>query len=212
MLESIAGFALVAGLVTIVPGIDTALVLRATVARGRVAGYAAALGISLGCLVWAIAAAIGITALLSVSELAFTVLRWAGACYLVYLGLRLLWASRPGRVAPASTAAPESLADMRRGSLWADFRVGLFANLLNPKVGVFYLAVLPQFIPSDVAPLTAGIVLALVHDLEGLVWFSALIFGTHALRGWLRDSRVAAWIDRVTGGVLVVFGTRIALG
>lgn len=179
MISAVLGFAVVAGLLTMTPGIDTALVLRASVTRGTSAAYATVLGISVGVLAWGVAAAVGITALLTASQLAYDALRLAGAAYLLWLGARLLWASRRGAASDGGRGMPP---DPDHESPWVSFRRGLVTNLLNPKIGVFYLAVLPQFLPPGEPVLAAGIALALVHVVEGLIWFSLLIGGTHMLR------------------------------
>lgn len=205
MTAALIGFAVVAGLMTLVPGIDTALVLRTAATQGRSRAFAAAAGISLGVLIWGVAAALGVSALLSASQVAFNVLRWAGAAYVVWLGITLI--VKAGRGDPLATqdadAAPESA--------WTGFRRGLLTNLLNPKIGVFYVAVLPQFVPDDVPAALAGGALALVHVAEGMAWFTVLILATHLLRRWLSRRSVQKWIDRITGGVLIGFGVKLAL-
>ncbi len=204
--QALLSFALVAGLLTLVPGMDTALVLRSAVSQGRGKAYATALGINTGALVWGIAAAVGASALLAASETAFTVLKMAGAVYLVWLGGRMLWTSFRRRTDhPPGAAEPDASASYARAWL-----TGMGTNLLNPKVGVFYMAMIPQFIPPDVSPALMGTALALVHNLEGLVFFSAIIWGTHVARSWLRTPAVVRTIDRVTGTVLVGFGVALA--
>ena len=201
MLTSVLSFALVAGMITIIPGLDTAMVLRAAISRGRRHGFATALGINTGSLIWGAAAAVGISALLTASTAAFTVVRIAGAVYMVWLGVRLL---RGGDDAEGeTTAVPDRL--------WRSWRRGLLTNLLNPKVGAFYVAVLPQFIPAHTSHLAMGLLLAGVHDLEAAVWFTAIILATHTARGLLarRSARRAA--DGVTGATLIGFGIRLAL-
>lgn len=205
MTAAILGFAVVAGLMTLVPGIDTALVLRTAVTQGRARAFAAAAGISLGVLIWGIAAALGVSALLAASQVGFTVLRWVGAAYVVWLGVSLIVRAGRGEHLglDGDQPAPESA--------WVGFRRGLLTNLLNPKIGVFYVAVLPQFLPEDVPAALAGGVLALVHVAEGMAWFTLLILATHLLRTWLSRRVVQTWIDRITGGVLIGFGVKLAL-
>lgn len=205
MTHAILSFALVAGLMTITPGVDTALVLRTAATRGRAAGFAAALGITSGVLVWAVAAAVGVSALLAASHTAYTVLRVAGALYMVYLGVRLVVAAlrRPG--APVDEAAPG-----RPAGAWTAYRQGLVVNLLNPKIGAFYVALLPQFLPPDVPPAIAAAVLALVHNAEGLLWFALIILAVDRARAWLARPRVRRGLDLVTGSTIAGFG--IALG
>ncbi|MGW6172811.1 LysE family translocator [Arthrobacter sp. NPDC055138] len=204
--QALLSFALVAGLLTLVPGMDTALVLRSAVSQGRGRAYATALGINTGALFWGIAAAVGTSALLTASETAFTVLKIAGAIYMVWLGGRMLWKSFRKRPADVPAAAgPEA-----PGSYAQAWLTGVGTNLLNPKVGVFYMAMIPQFIPPDVSPALMGTALALVHNLEGLVFFSAIIWGTHVARQWLRTPAVVRAIDRIAGTVLVGFGVALA--
>lgn len=203
VVHALAGFALVAGLLTLVPGLDTALVLRSSISAGRGHGFATALGICTGALVWGAAAAVGATAILVASELAFTVLKLAGAAYIAYLGVSLLVQSFRGvhRDEPA----------VRTGSLPASYAKGVLTNLLNPKVGIFYIALIPQFIPAGTVPILMGLALALVHIVESMLWFTAIILATHAARRLFADQRVTRWVDRVTGGVLLAMAGFIAV-
>ncbi|GEL98284.1 LysE family translocator [Cellulomonas terrae] len=201
--QAVLGFAVVAGLLTIIPGIDTALVLRSAISRGRAYAFAAALGINAGCLIWGVAAAVGASALLAASEVAYRILTLAGAAYLVWLGIGLLRTSlRPHRAAAV---------DPPRASAWHGFATGLWTNLLNPKIGVFYLATIPQFVPADTSPLLMGVLLAAVHNVLGMVWFTVIILATGFAARWLARDAVAKVTDRITGTVLVAFGAKLAL-
>ena len=203
MLASAVSFAVFAMVLTITPGLDTVLVLRTRVSSGRRAAYAAGAGICTGCLVWALASALGITAILAASEVAYAVLRITGAAYLCYLGVRMLWQARRSTV--DSPEAPE-----HPRSAWAAFRLGLTTNLANPKVGVFYLSVLPQFLPSNVNPLAGSMLLAGVHAAEGMLWFALLITAINRVRRTLTRPRVKQWLERATGAVLIGLGIRLA--
>lgn len=205
MVSAIVAFAVVAGLMTLVPGIDTALVLRTAVTQGQRQAFAAAAGISVGVLTWGIAAAVGVSALLAASQLAFNVLRWVGAVYIVWMGVSLIVKATRGHDLDLDVAEPQP------ESAWVGFRRGLLTNLLNPKIGVFYVAMLPQFLPDGIPPAVGGATLAMVHVAEGMLWFTILIVATHALRTWLSRRAVQTWIDRITGGVLVGFGIKLAL-
>jgi threonine/homoserine/homoserine lactone efflux protein len=202
--QALAGFALLAAVLTIIPGLDTALVLRSSLTQGRRHAYATAAGICSGAFVWGAAAAVGASALLAASEFGFMVLKLAGAAYLLYLGVSMIVKTFLRKRAAAETPRPT-------GSWWAAFGRGALTNLLNPKVGVFYIAVIPQFVPDGVAPLPMGLALALVHVVESMVWFTAIIFATQFARKWLASARSALIIDRVTGGILVGFGVGLAL-
>ena len=205
MLSALLSFALVAGLLTMIPGIDTALVLRAAVSHGWKQAFATVLGISLGVLVWGIAAAVGVSALLATSTFAFNALRLAGALYLIWMGINFLIS------ASKKTKVEIDLSQSDLMSISNSFKRGLVTNLLNPKVGVFYMAVLPQFIPENYSAVLAGFLLSLVHVLEGIIWYSALIGGTQLFRNWLQREKVRRNMDRITGIVLVSFGLKVAL-
>ncbi|MEU9889060.1 LysE family translocator [Sphaerisporangium sp. NPDC051011] len=193
---------------TIVPGLDTALVLRSAVTAGRRHAFATALGVNTGVLVWGAAAAVGVSALLTASELAYSALRYAGAAYMVWLGGAMLW--RALRGGGQGHARPDGT-DNREGGAGRAWMRGLATNLLNPKVGVFYAALLPQFMPEGVPHLAAGVLLALVHNLEGMAWFTVLILVTGLARRVLSRPAVRRAMDGLTGTVLVGFGLRLAL-
>lgn len=204
VVEALWSFALLAGVLTIIPGPDSALILRSALVQTRKHAYATALGIASGTFVWGAAAAVGAAALLAASEFAFMILKIVGAVYLAYLGVSMIVRSFR-RTLIASDVVPPV------GSLKAAFGRGALTNLLNPKVGVFYIALIPQFIPEGVAPVAMGLLLALVHVVESIVWFSVLIVASHFARAWLSTPRVSAWIDRITGGILVAFGIGLAI-
>lgn len=211
-------FALVAIPLTIMPGLDSALVLRTAVVSGRRHAYATALGINAGTLVWGVAAAVGATAVLAASATAYRALTLAGAAYLLWLGGQMLWSSfRPGRydALPAvalggeARSGADTLGEGAPRSAWRSFAVGATTNLLNPKVGVFYLATIPQFLPDDVPHLLMGLLLAVEHDVLGFVWLALLINAAALARRWLSGRAIARVTDRVTGAVLLAFGGRL---
>ena len=205
--QALLSFTLAAGLLTITPGLDTALVLRTAAVEGGKQAMLAGIGICFGCLLWGVAASFGLSALLAVSGFAYNVLRIAGAIYLGYLGIKLVVR------AFASTSSnravePEEYAS-KDGSLW--FKRGLLTNLLNPKVGVFYLSFLPQFIPVDVPVWSFSILLALIHATEGLLWFLLLTNATELISSWLRQRRVVMALDSLMGAILIAFGLKLVL-
>lgn len=200
MLVALAAFVLAAGLLTLTPGADTAMVLRASAAQGPRAGAAAGIGVAAGLMVWGAGAALGLNALMAASSAAFAALKWAGAAYLVWLGLRLLL--RP-RAALGGAGAPAGLG----GSL----RRGFLTNVLNPKVGVFYATFLPQFIPAGANVAAFSLLLAGVHAALTLIWFAALVALTVPIGRRLAEPGVVRALDRLTGGVFVAFGVRLAL-
>jgi len=201
-------FGLVVALLTITPGVDTALVLRSAAVARRARAWGAIIGIGTGCLAWGVLTAVGVSALLAASQVAYTIVRLAGAAYLaylVYLGGKLLWSAIRGHVGTAAVTTEVS------DTFGAGWRQGLFTNLLNPKVGAFYLAILPQFIPPDAPHVTWGLALAGVHDLEGIIWLGMVLMLARSLRTWLERPRVVRGIDAVVGTVIAAFGLRLAL-
>ena len=198
--QSLVEFTVAAGLLTLVPGLDTALVLRTSAAEGPGRGMLAGFGICSGLLIWGAASAIGIGALLAASTAAYDVLRFAGAAYLVYLGAVMIWKS--GR--PAATGRGQ---EIRGASNW--YARGLMTNLLNPKVAAFYAAFLPQFLPEGVPAIGFSVLLASIHAAEGILWFLVLTQATRLASGWLRNSALVTAIDRITGAALIGFGAKL---
>ena len=205
MVESLAAFAVFAAVLTVTPGLDTMLVLRTAAVTGRRAGLAAVAGICLGCLVWAVASALGVTAVIAASRLAFETLRIAGVVYLCWLGGRALWlARRPSSASTVDAGAPPAGAGRA-------FRTGLTTNLLNPKVGAFYLSVMPQFLPAGLDPLAGSLALGAIHVVEGLVWLTVVVLVVGRARRWLTRPAVTRRLEQLAGVVFLGFGLRLAL-
>ncbi|AUM00191.1 lysine transporter LysE [Rhodocyclaceae bacterium] len=201
---AILGFTLTALLLTLTPGLDTALVLRTAAVEGARKAMRAGAGIVTGVLVWGLVAALGLGAVLAVSRQAYTVLQFAGAAYLVWLGGRLLWSALQATPTP-----PKQDRSARHDGRW--FLRCLLTNLLNPKVGVFYVSLLPQFVPADVPVIGFSVLLACIHAVMGLIWFAALVLATRPLARWLRQPAVTRALDAMTGAALIGFGVRLAL-
>jgi len=206
--QALLSFTLTAGLLTITPGLDTALVLRTAGVEGRKQAMLAGMGICSGCLFWGAAASFGLSALLAVSGFAYNVLRIAGAVYLGYLGIKLI--VRAFTFTSSNIAVgPVLEGDQGRdNSLW--LKRGLLTNLLNPKVGVFYLSFLPQFIPPGVQVWSFSMLLALIHATEGILWFLLLANATELLSSWLRQRRVIIALDSTMGAIFIAFGLKLA--
>ena len=201
--QSLTAFTLAAGLMTLTPGLDTALVLRTATVEGPKRAALAAAGILSGCLVWGGAVAVGVGALLQASSLAFTGLKWIGAAYLLWLGVGLILKPRDKFSEDVAIDSPtHDLTWLRRGFL---------TNLLNPKMGVFYVSFLPQFVPDGVPAGLFMFGLAVLHDLLGVIWLGLLIAATQPIAKILRRPVVVRWLDRITGGVFVGFGLKLAL-
>jgi threonine/homoserine/homoserine lactone efflux protein len=207
LLLPLLAFVAAAGVLTITPGVDTAMVLRSSASSGPRAGAAAGLGICAGLFVWGAGAAFGLTALLAASTVAFTIVKWAGAAYLVYLGAKLL--AKPRTALDAPSKAPGEAGG--KGGAADALRRGFLTNILNPKVGVFYVTFLPQFVPHGVNVAAFSLLLAAVHVLLTLAWFSLLIALTVPLGRFLAKPPVVRALDRLTGGVFVAFGAKLAL-
>ncbi len=206
--QDLAAFVVAAGLLTITPGLDTAMVLRTAAVEGPRRAALAALGIGMGCLAWGVAVALGLGVLLTASKTAYTVIKWAGAAYLVWMGAGLILKPRK---AFDLTAPPKTL-EVRAGAPQSHnwFARGLITNVLNPKVGVFYVSFLPQFVPAGVSAAPFIVLLAVIHVALGLIWFAGLISATTPLKAWLSRAAVVGWLDRVTGGVFLAFGLKLA--
>lgn len=199
--DNLIAFTLAATLLTVTPGLDTALILRTSAVEGRKQGLRAALGINAGCLLWGAAVAFGLGALIAVSELAYDILKYCGAAYLAWLGVNML-------LRPRQSLAPAE-AEGRPAANW--FLKGMMGNLLNPKVGIFYVSFLPQFIPQGQPLIAWTFGLVGIHVLLGLIWAVGLISATHSFADILRKGNVIKWMDRVTGMVFVLFAARLAL-
>lgn len=204
----------VIALLTITPGADMAMVARSVFMGGRRAAFATTLGIGAGCLIWALASAAGVAAVLAASETAYDTLRLVGAAYLVWLGVQSLSAAARGYGGAQPPGAQVGGAvNPRRGatgSLRTPFRQGLLTNLFNPKIALFYTTFLPQFIRPGDPVLLLSIAMAGVHILLGIVWLSTYAWLLdHAVEAF-RGSRLRRVLDSVTGGVLVALGIRVA--
>ncbi|WP_432168139.1 LysE family translocator [Streptomyces sp. bgisy031] len=205
---SLWSFALVVGLLTLTPGLDTALILRTSALGRRRRAWGVVLGIQTGTLLWGALTSLGVTALLTASHLAYVTLRWAGAAYLVWMGLRMLQDTFRGL--PRSSVSDSDLLT-GKDSVGGGWRQGTLTNLLNPKMGAFYVAVLPQFIPAGASHFAMGLLLTMEHILMGLMWSAVLIGCARVLHGWLRKPQARRLLDRITGTVIAAFGIRLAL-
>jgi threonine/homoserine/homoserine lactone efflux protein len=190
----------VAAVVIVTPGVDMALVARNALLHGRDAGLATAIGVNVGVAVWAIAAAVGVAAIVRASAEVFLALKLLGAIYLIVLGIRALIGR--GRERADAPRTPLSTAEA--------FRQGVISNVLNPKIGVFFTALLPQF-ASDDAGLIELLTLGAVFNLMGILWLVTYALVVARGRELLRRPRIRALMDRVAGVVLIGLGVRIAL-
>ena len=206
--QSLLTFTVAAALLAATPGVDTALVLRALVTNGARRAVQAALGIAAGCLVWGAVVALGLGALLTASTLAFNIVKVVGAAYLIWQGIRLLRRPAASAQSQPATPTPTPLQAAPAGSV---FWQGFLTNVLNPKVGVFYVTLLPQFVVANVPAGPYIFALASIHVGLSVLWFFLLIGAARHLQRWLSRPRVQALMDRVTGGVFVLFGLKLVV-
>ncbi|WP_420136887.1 LysE family translocator [Sphingomonas sp.] len=199
--DTLPAFLLTATILTMVPGLDTAVVLRTAAMDGPRAGVGSAMGIALGCLCWGAAAAFGLAALLESWPLAFDLLRLSGGAYLAWLGAKFLLRLR-------LSISVERLSDSA-GTISGAIRRGFTTNILNPKVGAFYLTLLPQFVPSGPSSGAQACSLAASHSLIVIGWFSLLAVFTGVVRPWLQRPAVVRMLDRTTGGILMMLGVQL---
>jgi threonine/homoserine/homoserine lactone efflux protein len=212
MTAALPTFALASTLLILAPGPDSLLVLRNTLRHGRRAGWVTASGTMSGLLAWAVAAAFGLSALLQVSDLGYNAVRLAGACYLLWLGASSLRPFRGQHATPATVAEPAGSASPAPGKAgWRRaYLNGLLSNLLNPKIGVFFIAFLPGFIPAGAPAPLFPLALGLWFIAETGAWLAALAWMAARGAGWLRRSTVQRWLERITGVALIGFGLRLA--
>ncbi|WP_333010027.1 LysE family translocator [Kluyvera sichuanensis] len=199
--DALLAYTLAATLLTLTPGLDTALILRtATVEGGRKALHAA-LGIDAGCFIWGALVAFGLGALLAVSEFAYTLLKYCGAAYLCWLGVQLLL--RPRQQFSLNQRGTNS------SNNW--FLRGMLGNVLNPKMGIFYVSFLPQFIPAGHSPIGWTFLLVTIHVLIGTLWSLTLITATRYASRVLKKPAVVKWMDRTTGCLFLLFAAKLAM-
>lgn len=199
----------IAAILTLTPGADTMLVMRSVFARGQRAGLLTTLGICSGLFFHATLSALGLSLILVRSAAAFEVVKLVGACYLIYLGGQSLWqAFRPG----ARELSPDGGAVAKqKKEWWQSFLEGLLTNVLNPKVAIFYLAFLPQFISPGDPVLAKSLLLAGIHFMLGVVWLSLVTMFLGRVRALLTRPRVRRAIEATAGVVLIAFGVRLAM-
>jgi threonine/homoserine/homoserine lactone efflux protein len=193
-------------LLNIMPGPDSLLIMARSATQGWRAGVAASLGIGTGTLVHVLAAALGLSALLATSAAAFNVVKWVGAAYIVWCGIGMLRA----RLKQGDDVTLPPPAPLPLGRIYAQ---GFLTNILNPKVALFFLAFVPQFIDADAPnkPL-AFIILGLIFDFNGMLWCHGLaLFTAFASARLSVKPLVALWLNRVTGSLFLVLGARLAL-
>jgi RhtB (resistance to homoserine/threonine) family protein len=189
-------------LLNLTPGSDTMYILGRSISQGKKAGILSALGISTGCLIHTLLAGLGLSLIIAQSALAFDVIKYLGAAYLVYLGLKMIF-SKEKRL-----QLDGNIVDMKK-----IFASGVITNVLNPKVALFFLAFLPQFVDARYAesPLPF-LLLGATFTFTGTVWCLSLAFFSAMLATTMRENpSIKTWLDRVTGSLFVMLGIKLAL-
>jgi threonine/homoserine/homoserine lactone efflux protein len=238
MTASLLAFIPVALLLALIPGADTALVTRNALTLGLRGARWTIVGICTGCLIHATASALGLSAILATSARAYETVKYVGAAYLVWIGVQGIWGARNvvGSESPTLTrfyqrrpwvsaqrradggerTAVSGAASIEGSALAVTVRAGhpftqgFLTNILNPKVALFYLTFLPQFIPAGAPILRTSLLLAMIHNVLGFAWLSLYARFVDRLRVALTRPVVKAWLERVTGGALVLLGARLA--
>jgi len=199
-------FVAVATIIVVVPGPDMALVARNTLAGGRSAGLRTATGTLLGLSIHAGAALVGLSVVIAASATAFNMVKLAGAAYLIWLGLETLWTTRKRDVLDVSRSP--SLPRVAAAPLVQ----GILTNVLNPKLAVFFLSFLPQFVDPSMPATPQILLLASTFIAMGAIWLVLYVVAIDQLSGVLTRPAVKRWLDRVIGTTLVALGIRLAIG
>jgi RhtB (resistance to homoserine/threonine) family protein len=205
--SQVLAFTAVAAVLTITPGADTMLVLKNALRGGRRDGFATTAGVVSGVLVHGALSAVGLSVVLAKSAAAFQTVKLLGAGYLIWLGIRAILDARRGQ-----GDAPSVATDRKGDGSWrASYAEGLLTNVLNPKVAVFYLAFLPQFISPGDPVLAKSMLLAGIHNLQGVIWLGGLTMVAVSGRRRLDRPAMRAWVSRASGAILIALGVRLAL-
>lgn len=197
-------FLLLSLFVVMSPGIDTALITKRTISDGRKDGFKMALGITAGSLVHTLAVAFGLSAILMQSAIAFEIVKYVGAIYLIYLGVSSFITRK--------NKQPHNNEHLNEGSTSKSaFKQGLISNVLNPKVAMFFITFLPQFVMNGNNVTAQLITMGVIYTLLSVTWFFIYVFFINYLREWLMSAKVQKIMDKTTGLVLIGFGLKLAL-
>lgn len=203
---NLEAFLIAITLLTLTPGLDTALVIRNTGRSGTVDGCVTSLGICLGLFVHAIFSAIGISTILLHSAQTFEIVKWVGAAYLIWLGLHSLKDAVNGR------NSIKVIKDASRGfNATRSLREGFLSNVLNPKTAIFYLAFLPQFINPEYSPFIQALFMASIHFAIAMLWQCGIAGAINSAKKLLKSTSMMAWMEGVTGAVLILLAVKLLM-
>jgi threonine/homoserine/homoserine lactone efflux protein len=219
VLIALLAFSGAAALIVLLPGPDTLVVVRSLLRHGRANAIRTVAGVLSGLSLWVVAAALGLSAVLRASHDGYLALRWAGAAYLIWIGVQSL---RSRSIGPSDVVGGFEVGEAveidrhgstrgRGGLLGGGYPAGLASDLLNPKVGVFFVAFLPGFVPHgyDVGAVT--ILLGAIFIVETALYFVLLLTASRSVTRWLQTPSIRRRVDRLTGVILVGFGARLVL-
>jgi RhtB (resistance to homoserine/threonine) family protein len=193
-------------ILTLTPGLDTALVIRNSSRSGYIDGCVTSLGICSGLFVHAMFSALGISAILLQSAELFQLVKWIGAAYLIWLGFTSLRSIYKGNNKIAISEENQTVFSSRRS-----LREGFLSNVLNPKTAIFYLAFLPQFIDLNYSPILQSFTMASIHFLIAMIWQCSLSFAINAAKKLFKSRAMISWMEGVTGVVLILLGAKLLL-
>ena len=200
------GAFLIAGIIlNLTPGVDTMYILGRSISQGKKAGFLSALGIASGALVHCVFAALGLSLILAKSALAFEIVKYAGAAYLIFLGIKMLISKSDGKF--------ELKNESKKTNYKKIYFSGIFTNILNPKVALFFLAFLPQFIdPNYTKGSLPFLILGLTFVFTGTIWCLTLALFASKLSEKIRENyKIKKWLDKITGGIFIALGIKLAL-
>jgi RhtB (resistance to homoserine/threonine) family protein len=203
-IQNFEAFLIAITILTLTPGLDTALVIKNTSRSGSKDGYVTSLGICCGLFVHATFSAIGISAILLQSAQLFQVMKWAGALYLIWLGFNSIRTTLKGSNMQEVNSCESAAFSCRRS-----LREGFLSNVLNPKTALFYLAFLPQFIAPQHSPFIQSLMMAALHFLIAMLWQCSLAALVNSAQKTLHNSSLMTWMEGVTGMVLIAFGIKL---
>ena len=192
-------FILMTLFVVMSPGVDTALITKRTISGGKKEGLLMAFGITVGSLGHTLAATLGLSALVLQSAVAFSILKWVGAIYLIYLGIQSL----------KSRKRSDIVTDTQLNTKGSPFKEGFLSNLLNPKVAVFFITFLPQFVSSQEKAMIELFAMGSFYSILSILWFVFYVFCLTYIREWLLSATVQNYMERLTGIVLIGFGIKL---
>ncbi|MDQ0270874.1 LysE family translocator [Cytobacillus purgationiresistens] len=209
MLTNILLFSITSFLLIIVPGPDTAVITRNTIVHKKSGGFKTLMGTLLAISVHTIAAIVGLSAIIMQSAIVFTIFKYVGAAYLIYLGIKALLSirQRNNTLKAELEELPDGVQDNRKSLMLQGFS----ANILNPKVAVFFLTFFPQFVNPQTDTFFTFVMLGVVYLFIKFAWFGLFIYIIDLVRAWMKKEAVKKAIDGLTGAIFIVFGLRLAL-